>query len=784
MKQSAKISVIMPVHNMADYLEQSVRSVLNQTLRDIEIICVDDASVDISYQILSDIAKTDQRIHVHHFEENSSAWAARKLGIEKATGEYIMFLDADDEIVPCACEELYHEMKEHPVDILHFDAEIINVNRLPQGRINSMQRFVKPYNGEICGTQREVFTACFDKRQYHFSLWNKLFSTELCKKALPWMKDAVLPKAQDKLAYFIISYFAQSYRGIPGRTYYRYYFGRGCTGYNKLTLQQFSVYCTMGRVADEVRLFLQEQGSLEQYAMIEQTGRQQLLEDCMERWLNEVEQQESAKAFDILLEYWQTDEVIGMLARKRWFARSQVAKKLQFSEKLKYDQRPVKTIATYYFSCVNGGVQRVLCDLSKIWSQMGYHVIVITDTEPTEKDYPIPASVKREMIPNSQVINRENYEQRGREIRRIIKENHVDAVVYHAWVLNMMLWDEISIKASGAAFIAHCHNVFTLGILLGWDSWQKAIAPYYCADAVVTLSEADRAFWEYYNNNVFDVINPFTDGTSSWLPQRDFSGHNIVWVGRLAMEKNPFDTLKIIKRVLEQVPDAVLHIVGGSKGTSIEENYRAEIARRGLQEHVIMEGFHTNVKPYYQNAQVFLMTSSYEGYSLTLQESKMAGIPCVMYELPYLTLCKGNRGIVSVKQRDVEAAAQEIVRLLTDSDRCARYGQEARRHVEELFSYDFEEKWRTILDSVSEEHIQRTSERERVMMETLIEHHEISLKKAKTMSAIPQGRVMRYAMLIQKGISGIKNEGVVQTGKRIIKKVYKKMKNIKKNKKF
>lgn len=780
MHQSVKISVIVPVHNMANYLEQSLNSVLNQTLRNIEIICIDDASADESYQILSGIAQMDHRIQVYHFEENRSAWAARKLGIEKATGEYIMFLDADDEIMPCACEELYHEMEKHPVDILHFDTEIINVNGLPQKRIDSMIRFVKPYNGEIRGTQREVFTACFDKEQYSFSLWNKLFSTELCKKALPWMKDAVLPKAQDKLAYFIISYFAQSYRGIPGRVYYRYYFGRGCTGYNKLTLKQFGVYCTMSRVAEKIKLFLLEQGSLEQYASIEKNGRQQLLSDCMERWFKEIEQQEKAKAFDILLKYWRVDEVVGALAQKRWFARSQIAQDLQLSEKLKYDKRPVKTIATYYFSCVNGGVQRVLCDLSRIWTQMGYRVIIITDSEPTEKDYAISASVKREIIPSYEIINRENYERRGREIRRIIEENHVDAVVYHAWVLNLMLWDEIVIKASGAAFIAHCHNVFTLGILNGWDSWQNAVAPYYCADSVVTLSEVDRVYWEHYNNNVFDVINPIIDGALDWVPQKDFSGHNILWVGRLAVEKNPLDTLDIIERVIEQVPDAVLHVVGESKGTSIEEDYREEIVRRGLQEHVIMEGFHANVKPYYQNAQIFLMTSSYEGYSLTLQESKIAGIPCVMYELPYLTLCKGQRGIISVKQRDVSAAAQEIVRLLMDVDQCTRYGQEARKHVEELFGYDFEGVWRAIFDSVSEKHAQRISEKERVMMETLIEHHEIGLKRIKTVTMAPQGRVIRCAILFQKGISCLKNEGLVQTGNKLFKKIYRKVGSVEK----
>lgn len=636
-----------------------------------------------------------------------------------------------------------------------------------------MNRFLRPFDGVISGEERAVFLACFEKKQYGFSLWNKVFSAELCKKALPWMKDAFLPKAQDKLAFLMISYFAKSYRGIPDKVYYHYYFGRGCTGFEQLTIKQFTVYCNMSHVANEAKRFLQEMGSLQRYSEIEKENRTQLLSDCMERWLKEVAEQDRSEAFDILLKYWAAEEVITVLAQKKWYDKRWVANAVKDSRSLQYDRRPVKTIATYYYSCFNGGLQRVLCDLSRIWTDMGYQVVVITDMEPSDKDYAMPAAVKREIIPCYETINKDNYECRCRAIKRIIEENHVDAVVYHAWVNNMLLWDAMSVKTSGAALLIHCHSVFSMPILNAWNSCQSVIAPYYCADAVVTLSRVDKAYWSYMNSNVHEVINPFTDGVSSWKPQRNFSEHNILWVGRIAKEKNPFDALSIISRVVEQVPDAVLHVVGEGKNTELDQEFRNEVQRRGLQKNVVLEGFHADVRYDYENSQVFLMTSSYEGYSLTLQESKLAGIPCVMYRLPYLTLCERERGLIAVDQGDTEAAAREIVGLLTDPGRCARYGNEARKHVEELFGYSFENAWKTIFDSVSEEHKPCVSREEQIMLETLIEHHDHGLRKARNTSDadFSEGRIIRYAVLFQKGVNCLKTEGIFETAKRTLRKI-------------
>ena len=105
----AKVSVIIPVYNTASYLKRCLDSAINQTLKDIEIICVNDGSTDNSLEILQEYQKKDNRIILINLKENKGVVNARNVAIEKASGEFIGFLDSDDFIDPGWYENLYNQ---------------------------------------------------------------------------------------------------------------------------------------------------------------------------------------------------------------------------------------------------------------------------------------------------------------------------------------------------------------------------------------------------------------------------------------------------------------------------------------------------------------------------------------------------------------------------------------------------------------------------------------------------------------------------------------------------
>lgn len=105
MKDDRRISVIIPVYQVEDYIEKCIQSVCRQTYNNLEIILVDDCSKDRSGDICDDYAKRDTRIRVIHQSSNGGVSLARNTGMAQATGEYYMFVDSDDWVGETLCED-------------------------------------------------------------------------------------------------------------------------------------------------------------------------------------------------------------------------------------------------------------------------------------------------------------------------------------------------------------------------------------------------------------------------------------------------------------------------------------------------------------------------------------------------------------------------------------------------------------------------------------------------------------------------------------------------------
>lgn len=115
-----KVSLIIPVYNAENYLNQCLDSIINQSLEDIEVICINDGSTDDSLNILNSYSKADNRIKVLDNKTNKKQGFSRNRGLDIATGEYILFVDSDDWLRADACEVLYDMSKELGCDLLFF----------------------------------------------------------------------------------------------------------------------------------------------------------------------------------------------------------------------------------------------------------------------------------------------------------------------------------------------------------------------------------------------------------------------------------------------------------------------------------------------------------------------------------------------------------------------------------------------------------------------------------------------------------------------------------------
>lgn len=118
-QKQPKISIVVPVYNVEKYLDKCVNSLIYQTLRDIEIICVNDGSQDRSLEILQEYASHDSRIRVFD-QANSGVSVARNNALKHVKGEYYMFVDSDDWLDPETCAVAYDHAKQHDADCLMY----------------------------------------------------------------------------------------------------------------------------------------------------------------------------------------------------------------------------------------------------------------------------------------------------------------------------------------------------------------------------------------------------------------------------------------------------------------------------------------------------------------------------------------------------------------------------------------------------------------------------------------------------------------------------------------
>lgn len=703
-----KVSVIIPVYNVEKYLRQCLDSVVNQTLKEIEIICVDDGSTDSSPQILEEYAAKDPRIRVIR-QNNLGTSQTRKNGVAASRGAFLMFLDGDDEFVSTACEKALSAASRSGADIVQFGTEIVNVAGVPHERIVMNEKMLEPFSGKIdC---ENLVEACWVKRKFSGNLWNKIFRGDLVRKAFDCVEDGYFPRAQDWYAFFIIAYLSRSYFGIADRLY-RYNFGIGVVGGNNLTMKKFDAILSQKKVFEALQSFLRKRDDGSHYQNSLETIRNIFLGQCLHAWQSKLSKEDAVGAFPKLIDTWGFEEVLVSFAKSKWdsyvdFSETSAS---AFILNVREERKRIKTVAFYYRCIANGGAQRVVADLCNRFAEKknekgdyAFNVVCITDSEfwGVKGDYPLSARVARTYLPAFAKSSREKYRDRFHAWHEIISEHEIDVVVSGLWTEPVTFWDVLCVKGHPRSpyFLTHSHTYNAVPYLLGESAPKRIDALYRVCDGAVALSDCDRRHIEKINPHVRAIVNPLAFdprkiGESSREP------NSVVWCGRISGEKRPLDAVRMMKKVVAEIPDAKLRLVGGGDEGLMRAT--ADLVRElGLEKNVELVGFTHDVAAYYSQASVFVSAAEYEGFPLTFGEAMAHGIPIVSYDMPWLTFMRDGRGIIPVERLNPDALAREVVRLLKNPAEARELGLRGREHIIEINDVDIVAEWENLFDEIA-----------------------------------------------------------------------------------
>ena len=252
-----KVSIIIPVYNVVDYIERCWKSVNAQTYSDIELIFVDDCGTDESISKLETLISEGSRfpVQIIKHKKNRGLSAARNTGIEASSGDYVYFLDSDDDLVPSCMEELVAPLGDYDYDFIIGDYNLIGDGgysplTLPEGGIIGNEKIIKAYA----------------EGKWYVMAWNKLLNRSFLIENGLLFKEGIIH--EDVLWNFKLACIAESMYVVP-KSLYNYYVRKASIMTSMSIEKDLSVYLD---VLDEICSFVKDTGRTEgrwEYEMIE-----------------------------------------------------------------------------------------------------------------------------------------------------------------------------------------------------------------------------------------------------------------------------------------------------------------------------------------------------------------------------------------------------------------------------------------------------------------------------------------------------------------------------------
>lgn len=379
-----KVSVVVAVYNMQQYLAECMDSILAQTLEELEVLCIDDGSSDQSLERLRAYAHKDPRVKVYH-QQNAGLSAVRNRGLSLASGEYIYFIDSDDLLVPEGLEELYRESVEKELDILYFNGEAFYESKeLESSHPEFRGYYIRKGSYKQC-TGQEMFVRMRRTGEYRTNTGIQFFRRKFLKTQGCCFCPGILHEDND---FTFVTMLTAKKTGYTEGVYFRRRIREGSImtagtsfahsyGYFRCFLNMLSfvsqqdfpeeitsvLHGTLKGVLDHAKSRYNELPEEEKYAYLGLEG--------MEQTLFRLLVEEEAAAHAGMKRAYREKSEINQILQKTYAEKSEINRKLQITYKEKYDRgleikrfqrelEEIKNSETYRLARVIGFPVRVI----------------------------------------------------------------------------------------------------------------------------------------------------------------------------------------------------------------------------------------------------------------------------------------------------------------------------------------------------------------------------------------------------------------------------------------
>lgn len=695
-----KLSVIVAVYNVAAYLDECLSSLHRQKRTDVEFIVVDDGSTDASSAICDQWAAQDVRFKVIH-QENKGLLLARKTGVMHSSGQWIAFLDGDDLFADDALEHMCSLADNYDADIIQFSIDVFNCNNKDQ-HDNVLKYINKPE--KIFKKNETICASCFQKNSISWTLWNKIYKSSLIKKFYAHIKDVHLVCTEDAYTFFIACFFASKLFIKKTPPLYLYRLNTGIST-SRETIDLFTKHLSEITIIEHIREFLTIQAA-EKSWFDACTALQTTLTNTAVYRMSTLPEKDLPAALSLFFDTY--DPVVYLPTLQNVFSGRQDtlarAAHTAFKQKDVRDSQTAhqratptekKTVGIFYHRYFNGGVERVISQQIPIFLKLGYRVVLFTEQVCPEKEYPLPSEVIRVIVPDSYAQGRASV------FLTALREYDVNVLCHHSASSHLLLFDLLLCRLAKLPTVLTRHETLAQDMSMGADYSFTPPTIFQLADTVCALSSSETYLYQQYGVNARYLPNPISVSAHEDIDASSATGNRptVLWLGRLFdLQKNYKEALEIFKKIIEHRKDVLCYIVGS--GESCEQNYIQNFIKiHKLQNNIVYVPYTPHVNRYYNSATIHLLTSSFESFPMVIAEGKIHALPLVTYDMPWLELLKDGKGHISVRQHDIEGAADAVLMILNDSILHQRLSYEARESIQPFLEYDLAGAWKEILET-------------------------------------------------------------------------------------
>ncbi len=239
-----EFSLVVAAYNMGAYVSQCLDSLLAQTFEDFEVIIVDDGSTDDTASVIERYSESDRRIRILHQPMNMGTHLARKRGVESASGRWIVFVDADDELESHALRTLHDAVTQNSrVELAYFSRTIIPEEGAPEDEADRLEKDFCVEDGLLDSDDaiRQTYSNS-DRRMLMWTVISMMIPRELARRAFDVMGDVRLGRMEDAFEFLVLLSQTSQPLMLMSDRLLRYHWGRGVTGAQRMELGTFEAH--------------------------------------------------------------------------------------------------------------------------------------------------------------------------------------------------------------------------------------------------------------------------------------------------------------------------------------------------------------------------------------------------------------------------------------------------------------------------------------------------------------------------------------------------------------